>query len=155
VIDMRSKLQPVCVACAVALSLLAFALPAVAAESVGDSARLKAPEIFERTLDLMVTLDLALFAAVGFFAKDGLINTTGRRRTFQVFAAVLFVLCAVLSLFFAYKARLEMMRQLAGGTFAYEDLNDYVFQAWALLIASVFAGAFVAIAVSDRPASTP
>jgi hypothetical protein len=135
--------------------LLAFILPAVAAETVGDSARLKAPEVFERTLDLMVTLDLALFAAVGFFAKDGLITTTGRRRAFQVLAAALFVLFAVLSLFFAYKARLEMMRQLAGGTFAYENLNDYVIQAWTLLIASAFAALFVAIAVSDRRAKTP
>lgn len=133
--------------------IIVLVAPTLATESAGDSARLKAPEIFEHTLDFMVTLDLAVFAVVGFFSKDGISSSKYLRRI-QIGSFGLFIVFGALSLLFAYDARIEIMRQLAGGAFSYETLNYYVWQGWTLLIAAICAGVFVIIALWTKSPET-
>jgi hypothetical protein len=142
--------RPVIAGAAALVPLLSMLTTALAAETSEGGPLLKAAEVFERTLDFMVTLDLGLFALVGFFAKDGLPASSRSGRLIQGSLAAAFFVAAAASLYLGYESRLELMQQLAGGTFAYQFLRYYPRQALALLIAGVFAVCFVVTAISTR-----
>lgn len=102
----------------------------------------KSADAFAHTIDLLVTLDLALFALVGYFAKDRLAGV-GCKRTWQLLLLTCFFVAGCASLYFAYSGHLEIGAQLANGKFDYKRLYNYVWQAFSLLVATSFGGAFV------------
>lgn len=131
--------------CMLSILILASAAGIAFADTItARDAEVKAPEIFEHMIDYMVSLELALFAAVGFFGRNGLAkHYTG----WQVSAGFVFVLFGAASLFFAYQSHLELMTQLASGTFDYKVMTNYVPEAVTLLISSIAAFIFSAIAL--------
>ncbi|MGH7120968.1 MAG: hypothetical protein ACREFP_18605 [Acetobacteraceae bacterium] len=108
--------------------------------------RLKAADVFSHTIDLLITLDLALFALVGYFAKDRL-SASGRRRIIQLTLLFFFFVAGCTSLYFAYSGQLEIGAQLYGGGFDYQHLHDYVLQALTLLAATALAFFFLVAAL--------
>lgn len=134
-------------ACAIVLLCLFSARPADA-QSISEGAKLMAPDVMQGIIDFLATLCLALFALVGYFWKDGLVK--GCWHYVQMLAGLSFLLSSVISLLYAYWGRIELMRQLAGGTFDYETLAYYVTQAWSLLIAAIAALAFIIIGVNRK-----
>lgn len=129
-------------------------VPPALADNAAEGYREMVPGIFEHVTDFLVTLDLALFALVGYFAKDGL-GAEGRARVFEFAALGFFVAANVLSLFFAYWARLEIATQLAGGAFSYAPLTDYVWQARLLFAGAISAVLFIGRALLRKREKPP
>jgi hypothetical protein len=136
--------------CGLAMGLLLVPLLPAIAETPAEAAMLKAPEVLEHTIDSLVALSLGVFAVIGFFGKDGLVRRHDHWRCWQTVAGLAGVGLAVLSLFFSYRARLELMEQLAGGAFSYDILEEYARAAWALVGSALFAFIFAGIAVAER-----
>ncbi|MCF3946357.1 hypothetical protein AiwAL_07040 [Acidiphilium sp. AL] len=132
----------------IALLSLVFVFPARADVTGGDF-QVMVPGVFEHLIDFMVTLDLALFALVGYFAKDRL-ATSGCIRCLQYLTLLLFSLSSGVSLFYAYFGHLEIAAQLVGGAFDYRHLHDYYFQALTLIIAAIFVAFFISTIFIDN-----
>jgi hypothetical protein len=125
-----------------------------AAQAEGQTPALEymklSPEVFERTIDYMVTLNLALFGLVGYSLTKLSNITAACLKRVAVLCAAVFLLFGVSSLVFGYLSRIWLVSRLAIGLFDYEKSNDYVYQADALLVAGVFALLFSFIALSAR-----
>jgi hypothetical protein len=132
--------------------LCLVSVTALAAAASEGELKLKGAEIFERSIDFMVTLDLALFAVVGFFAKDGLFIKGGNViHRGLVLLLALFAITAVGSLFCGYLTRMEIVAQVSySGTFYAGGFNEYTVQAWLLVAAAFCAAWFVAIALKNK-----
>ena len=142
------------------LSVLAcwlIAASAAIAETSVSELRLKSVDIFEHMIDFMVTLDLALFAVVGYFCKDGLIRIpkgAGYRLQYgQALFGFFFVIASVISLLFAYLGRAELISQVAStGAFDPDKVSSYICQAFALIASGIFALFFVCITLASKHA---
>jgi hypothetical protein len=136
------------------LAMIAVALlvcSAAAAEGPDDF-RIKSAESFDKVIDFLVTLDLALFAVVGFFIRNGLAGAP-RVRCGQIILLILFTVAASFSLFCGYRARLDLASILASGSFPFQAVQDwYVYQAVLVVGSGVLAAATVALCLlgNDR-----
>jgi hypothetical protein len=109
-----------------------------------------APDVFERTIDYMVTVSLALFGLVGYSFTILSSAVDYRVKITAYLSLLLFVICDATSLIFAYLSRTWLISRLAVGQFDYERTGIYMFQAESLLIASAAACVFWVVATLTR-----
>jgi hypothetical protein len=109
-----------------------------------------APEVFERTIDFMVTISLALFGIVGYSFTIISPNIHGLPKKLAYAILSVFVIAGATTLISGYFSREWLIMRLSVGKFDYENTSTYVVQAASLLIASAAACAFWVLALSTR-----
>jgi hypothetical protein len=110
-----------------------FVTSAALADTPADSFRSASAATFEHTIDFLVTIAIAAFAALGYLVKDSEL-TSSRPRVWQIAIASVALLATLGSLLFSYLAYLDLIAMTGSGAFDYSALpHNYAVSAFLLL----------------------